>query len=178
MEQEKKKFNTKCIILSIIVIAIIGIVISVLAGGVSNKDARFKEVAHICNNLGGLPGMQIVSPEVLDVWYFAESDNSAKDVIVCFTGENTSSKYYQYFMWNGESTDFVSMAYAKDEVHTSNIITKVDSDQMKLNCAGLMLFAMEEGNKLSEKQIKELNKLLSSGKIEKYKDYEIGTTIN
>lgn len=177
MEQEKKKLNFKPIILgAIILIAIL--VMAITMFGANDKDVKFIEVAHICNDLGGLAGMQVVSPKVLDVWYFAESDNSAKDVIVCFTGENTSSKYYQYFMWNGESTDFVNMAYAKDEVHTSNIITKVDSDQMKLNCAGLMLFAMEEENKLSEKQIKELNKLLSSGKIEKYKDYEIGTTIN
>lgn len=96
MEQEKKKLNVK-IIIPVVMLAIVIIAVTVVIGG--NESTEFKEVAHICNNLGGLPGMQITSPKILDIWYFEEDDHSGKDVIVCFTGENTSSNYYQYFTW-------------------------------------------------------------------------------
>lgn len=173
MEQEKKKSNLKIIIpiaIAIVVISVIGILIS------GNESKEFKEVAHICNDLGGLPGMQITSPKVVDVWYFEEDDHSAKDVIVCFTGENTSSNYYQYFLWqNGESIDFLSLCYAKDEVHSSNIVMKNSSasQETMLNCAGLMLQAMENGHKFENNQIEKINKMLNSKKIDKYKDYRI-----
>lgn len=67
------------------------------------------------------------------------------------------------------------MCYAKDEVHTSNIIMRDSSasQETMLNCAGLMLQAMKQENKFQNNQIEKINKLLNSGKIDKYKDYKI-----
>lgn len=171
MEKLKEKLNLK-IIIAIAVIVLVAIVITMAIGG---DDQRFKEVAHICNNLGGLPGMQLTSPKVLDIWYFEEEDHSGKDVIICFTADNTSSKYYQYFMWNEDSTDFTSMCYAKDEVRTNNIVFRNSSADTEtiLNCSALMLQAMKQENKLEDKQIQKINKLLNSGKITKYENYQI-----
>ncbi len=170
---EKEKINLK-IIMPVIILAAVLIFAIVLMG--ENESKEFKEVAHICNNLGGLPGMQITSPEIIDVWYFEEDDHSFKEVVVCFTGENTSSNYYQYFMWqDGREKDYVTVAYAKDEVHSSNIIMKNSSvsNETILNCAALMLYTMDNGKKIESSQINKINKLISSGKIDKYKDYKI-----
>lgn len=173
MEKESKKFNLK-IIMPVIIFAVVLIFAIVLIGG--NESKEFKEISHICNNLGGLPGIQITSPKIVDVWYFEEDDHSAKDVVVCFTGENTSSNYYQYFMWqDGRDKDYVTFAYAKDEVHSSNIIMNNSSasNETILNCAALMLYAMDNGKKIDSSQINKINKLISSEKIDKYKDYKI-----
>lgn len=159
----------KTIVISIfVVIAIISIF--TIIGIKQNNNNEFKEVAHLCNELGGLPGIQVVSPKVVDVWYFEEEDGSGKDVIICFTGENTSSKYYQYFMGSGETTDFISVGYTKDEVHTSNFIMKNDlgSSEEILTCTALMLNAMESGIKFEDIQIEKLNKLIENGKIKEY----------
>lgn len=145
-----KKFNFK-IIIPIVLLIIVGIIIIA-----QNGEKQFKEIAHICNNLGGLPGMQVVSPKILNIWYFEEDDCAGKDVIVCFTGENTSSKYYQYFMWTKGKNDFSNICYAKDEVHTSNIImaNELNNLEFRLQTVTLMLHAIEEGNRIEDNQIK------------------------
>lgn len=169
-----KKLNFKIIILIVllVIVSIVGIIIIA-----ENGEKQFKEIAHICNNLCELPGMQVTSPKILNIWYFEEEDHAGKDVIVCFTGENTSSKYYQYFMWIKGMSDFINVCYAKDEVHTSNIIManefKNSESQFKLQAATLIFNAMETGNRIEDNQIKKINKLLNNGKIEKYKDYKI-----
>lgn len=159
----------KKIVISIIALVVIISIVAVI--GISKKNNNeFKEVAHLCNDLGGLPGVQVASPKVIDVWYFEEDDGSGKDVVICFTGENTSSKYYQYFMGSGESIDFISVGYAKDEVNTSNFIMRngLGSSEEILTCTALMLNAMESGIKLEDNQIKQLNKLIDNGKIKEY----------
>lgn len=157
--------NKKILLISIIiVIAAFSIFI------VNGDNKEFKEVAHLCNDLGGLPGIQVASPKVIDVWYFEEEDGSGKDIIICYSGENTSSKYYEYFMGSGEDAECISVGYAKDEVHTSNFIMRngLGSSDEILSCTALMLHAMESGVKFEDNQIEKLNKLIENGKIKEY----------
>lgn len=141
MELENKKSKLKIIILItvtvIVIIAMIGIILAV------RSDKKFEEIAHVCNELGQIPGMIIQSPEVLDVWYFEENDGEipGKDIIIRFTADNTSSKYYQYFTWNGTTEDFANVCFSKDEVTPLNIVCANGTTdvEIKLSCASLML---------------------------------------
>ena len=58
-------------------------------------------------------------------------------------------------MGSGESIDFISVGYAKDEVNTSNFIMRngLGSSEEILTCTALMLNAMESGIKLEDNQL-------------------------
>lgn len=173
MEQGTKKSKLK-IIIPIVIVVIIAIIVIMTVG---TKDKKFKEVAHVCNELGQLPGMIIQEPKVLDVWYFEENEGEApgKDIIIRFTADNTSYNYYQYFTWNGTTKDFYNVCFSKDEVTPLNIVagSGTTDTQFKLNCSALMLQAMKEENKMKDNEIKKINNLISSGKIAKYQDYKM-----
>lgn len=161
---KNKKILILIIIVAIVVVAIVGIVIS----NKESKDVKFKAVAHVANIGLADTNNLFISPQLVNAWYFEET----KDIVICFSGENTSTNFYAYFL-NAEEfgyNDYMFICTSVSPLTKNNLIFKDEktSQTIKDNAYTLMSEIMQSQNKLESTKIEKINKLIDNGKIKNY----------
>lgn len=165
MEQGTKKSKLKIIIPIIVIVIVVIAIFCVFTIG--KKDEKFEAVASVCKiGLTNIDSL-FISPELVNAWYFKDT----KDVVICFSGENTSSNFYAYFMWGGDFgiDRYIGICTSTEPLTKDNIIFAEENANInKANTYSLMCEIMQSNNKLTSSQIKKLNKLIDNGKLENY----------